>query len=74
MAGDEQRISGKPNTGGQILHGLLWFVFVYSLWGIIFSLTNTRPNKSEYNLHGATAAICTTISLVGLVIVNPRKS
>ena len=60
----------KPKAGDPILHGMLWFVFVLSFIGILIAGANNSENKDGHNLYGATAAVCLTISLVGLAIVD----
>ena len=68
MAGDERR--RRPPIIGDVFHGMLGFVFVCSLWGILINMIDSRPNKSEYNLHGAAACICLAVSVAGLAVVN----
>ena len=62
----------KPNVGNPMLHGMLWFVFVVSAIGCLAATFNDLPRKEfdQRNLTGATAAVCLTISLVGLAIVD----
>lgn len=67
---NEPKISGEPNTVGQILHGLLWFVFVYSFICGLIGAGSNNESKDGHNLYGATAAVCLTISIAGLAIVN----